>query len=164
MARKGNKQLIEHMQFNDYAYAKSIYDNSEAKLGRIKIGLIISAVATLSSALFFGLGPNADPSLDMLILSFLGVSVVGSIVAYIVGGGFGIALRIAKKLAIFGWFILPFPVDIATGICTLFFSIFGFFFIPIVFVVLNYIQTRIDMKEAKEYMSFCTPVNSVENY
>lgn len=147
MARE-REEVFETPQFNDAKYAQDVKENAERKLQRIKIGLIISLVSTVSSVLLFmELTPFSD------ILFFL--SFFGSIVAYMVGGGIGMAIKSAWKVAKIGWLITPFPIDIFTGLAAMMFSILGFFFIPLLFVAMNYDQYKKEYKEATEYLKYC---------
>ena len=147
MAR--SKKLIESMEFDNYAYAKDVLEESKKKLERIKIGLLIAAVASLCTILAFVI--PGDVSLGL----FISLAVIGAIAAYIIGGGFSIALRAAKKLAFFGWFILPFPVDIATGLVTMIISVFAFFLFPLLFVFLNYRQIKRNRDDAETFLQYC---------
>ncbi len=148
--RKKKKQLIEHAQFNSYAQAKDMVDQSKRRVTRIRIGLIIAAIASCLTA--FGIfGHPANPA------TFYGSAFLLSIPAYIIGGGFGKALRAAKNLAVFGWFVVPvFPIDLLLLLFTMPLALFCFFLVPVVFVFLNYVQNNADYKEAKKYMSYFT--------
>jgi hypothetical protein len=96
------------------------------------------------------------------------VALVGTILAYILGGGLGAALKVtwkfAKGIGWFGWFCVPFPADIFTGIMLTILAIVMipmlFIFIPLVLVFLNYIQVNKDYKAAEEYLKYCTPTNA----
>lgn len=147
MAR-GKEEVFETAQFNDAKYAQDVKENAERKLQRIKIGLIIALVATISSVLLF---LELTPFTDIL----MGLSFFGSIVSYVVGGGIGMAFKSAWKVAKIGWLLTPFPIDIFTGLVAMMFSIMGFFFIPLLFVAMNYDQCKKDYKEATEYLKYC---------
>ena len=148
------RKIIETIEFDNYAYAKNVLEQSALKLEKIKIGLIVSAAATFCTVLGLIFG-NINQS---LFGAFMFFALVGSIASYIVGGGFKIALKAAKNLAIFGWFILPFPADIITGLVTLVIAIYGFMFIPLIFVFLNYRQQKKNHNDAEEYIKYCRPV------
>lgn len=146
--RKNKKKLIQHTEFNSYAQAKDMVDTSKRRVTRIFIGLIIAAIASSLTA-YACFGNPADPIRFYLFAFLL------SIPAYIIGGGFGKALRAAKSLAVFGWFVVPiFPVDLLLLLFTLPLALFCFFLVPVVFVFLNYIQNNTDYREAKKYLSY----------
>ena len=109
---KTKKSLIEKTVFNDHAYALAAKKKAEKRVGMIKVGLIISAVSTLATV--FGVKFISSNSTVGGLLLF--VAIIGAFASYIIGGGVKIALSSAWKLAKFGWFILPFPYDIITGI------------------------------------------------
>lgn len=146
------KKLIEKMEFDNYAYAKDVYEKSAAKLLRIKIGLIIAAVATVCSVLAMVFHNISDSRI--LTPLFVLIAFFVSLVAYIVGGGILIALKTAKKLTDFGGSIFPFPIGLITGFATLFFSVLAFFFVPLVFVFINFIQQKKNRDNAAEYLSY----------
>ncbi len=141
--KKESRKFFESVQFDTVANAEQVIEKSQKKLEKAKIGLIVSGVATGLSALAFFF-----PVLNfLLIFAFL-----ASVAAYIIGGGIKIALKTAWKIAKFGWFIIPFPYDIATGIITLIFAVMGFMFIPVVFVFVNYLQIKKNLNEAQEFL------------
>lgn len=53
-------------------------------------------------------------------------------------GGFGTAVKMAGKIAKWGWMILPFPYDIMTGLIAFIISIFVFFALPIIPIRIAY--------------------------
>lgn len=150
MKKNENKQLFENMEFNSFEYAKQIYDKSTAKMNKIKIGLIISVVAT-ASMLTGIVAADALPNSIANLLFY--IAVIGSVISYIVGGGLKIAFKALKKLMFFGWIIIPFPFCLATGIFTTVLSPICFFCIPVVFVLINYIQEKRNYKSAENYIN-----------
>ncbi len=154
MRKRENKKLIQHYEFNSYAEAKDMVAASEKRLKRILIGLAIAAVSSCMTAYALFANP-ANPEFfyaPALLLGFL---------SYIIGGGFGKAFHAAKKLAVFGWFVVPvFPVDLFLMLATVPIAIFCFFMFPVVFVFLNYLQNKADYQDAKKYLSYCTPAST----
>lgn len=144
------KKLIETIEFDNYAYAKDVFEQSTKKLERIKIGLIVAAVATACTALAFVLS-----NIDILSTLLLVFAFFGSIAAYIIGGGVKIALKAAAKLAVIGWLIVPFPIDLITGIITLIFAPMAFLFVPLVFVFINFWQNKKNRDDAANYLQYC---------
>lgn len=71
-----------------------------------------------------GLGINFGEILMM-------VGFLAGIVSYIFGG-FGTALKMAGKIAKWGWFVVPFPYDIMTFILSFIFTVVAFVFVPII--------------------------------
>ena len=154
------KEFFTKMEFDNAAYATDVKNACEKKMGRIKIGMIIAAGATVFDVVAFMLdkGGQKGTFLEILVGTLLTIGVIGAIVSYIVEGGFGTALRWAKNLAVFGWIILPFPADILTGIMFFVLAILAFFCVPIVFVLLNYRQTKKDRDAAEQYLNYVRPV------
>lgn len=101
-------------------------------MDRTKIAQYISLVATASSVIGFILASSND--IGWLLV---GIGFMGSIAAYIFGG-FGEALKIAGKIGKAGWFFLPFPIDIFTGIITFIVALYVLMFIPIIPVRMAY--------------------------
>ena len=146
------RPMIQHMEFDSYAEAQDMVDAAEARSTRILIGLAVAAVSTVLTVLAFLL--NSDASSILLGLAFL-----LAIPAYVIGGGLGKAIRSAWNLAVFGWFILPFPYDLGVGLATFCIALMCFFFAPLVFVLVSYCQNASDLKSAREYMGYCVPVD-----
>lgn len=97
-------------------------------MNRLKIARYIALGATICSILgFYGafVGENS------FLAGFLGIGAVVGIASYFFGG-FGKALKMSGKIAMFGWFILPFPIDLISIAFTFIISIFVFFFLPII--------------------------------
>ncbi len=134
----------------------------QAALDKIKIGLIIACVA---QALWIGL-LLATPQ-ENLALILMGIAFVGSIVAYIFGGGILTALKISFKAASvighIGWCCTPLPISIVSG---LFLSAAGlvcglsaFIIFPVVIIFCNFMKERKELKAAEDYLKCFTPVN-----
>ena len=140
-------KIIENVQFENSEMAQAYRATAATKIQRTKIGLIIAAVATVLSIIGMAVGSGSVGGF-CLFFAFL-----GSIASYIVGGGFSIALKAAKKLAVFGWFIAPFPADIATFFITFILSVLAFFFIPVVFVFIHYVQEKRTLASANAYLN-----------
>jgi len=143
--KKESKKFFESVQFDTVENAENTARKAAKKLEKAKIGLIIAGVATALSALGF----------SFEVLGFLlPIAFLAAIAAYIVGGGIKIALKTAWKIAKFGWFVIPFPYDIVTGIVTLIFAIMGFIFFPVVFVLVNFFQIKKTLNEAEEFLGY----------
>lgn len=111
------------------------------KPSRMKIGLIVAIVAQVAWVLAFIFYSHTSVS-D--ILGYLALITTAG--AYIIGGGlifaFKTAWGIAKKMFFFGWLVVPFPMDILTGLISSLVGIFAFLiiflFLPLLLVFLNY--------------------------
>ncbi len=140
------KNLFENATITSTEAAKQLLEKSVSKLNRVKIGLIIAAVATLISIIGY---KNDGTSLGSILL-FIGF--ICAMVSYIIGGGFMTAISWAVRIGKLGWIIMPFPVDIITGICAVVVSFIAFMFLPLVFVFLSYVQTKKDYEEANKFL------------
>ena len=69
--------------------------------------------------------------------------VMAGIVSYFFGG-FGTAVRMAGKIAKWGWLIVPFPYDIVTGMVSFFISIMVFIGLPIIPIRKAYKEQMLD--------------------
>ena len=119
-----------------------------------KVGLIASIVGTV----LFGGGlalaaavPDAGRSgtvLGAIVSVFMTIGFIGTIVAYATGGiveAFKSALTIGK----WGWLIMPFPVDIFTGLASSMFALLIFLAVPVYPVYKScrkYLDTHIAME------------------
>lgn len=148
------KNLFENATITSTEAAKQLLENSVAKLNRVKIGLIVAAVATLISVIGY---KNDGTSLGGTLL-FIGF--ICSMASYIIGGGFMTAISWAAKIGKLGWFIMPFPIDIITGICAVMISFIAFMFLPLVFVFLSYVQTKKDYEEANKFLLAAQAANA----
>ena len=68
---------------------------------------------------------------------------VKNIVSYFFGG-FGTAVKMAGKIAKWGWLIVPFPYDIVTGVVSFFISIMVFIGLPIIPIRKAYKEQMMD--------------------
>ena len=157
MARK-KKTFYEEMVFDDAQLALDAMEESEEKLVKAKRGLWLAVGATIYNLFGFAivafllnlLGIDYAESFEISLCIAIGLTLA----SYILGGGFGTAVKWAWKLAIFGWIIIPFPYDLIVGFMTMGFSLACFAFIPILFVFINYRQIKKDYAAAKKYLSY----------
>lgn len=142
MAKKRHT-ILETVSFDSCAQAQDMVDRAGRTQLRLLIGLALSAAATVCTVLVL-LG-KAD-------MSALVCPILLSLPAYLIGGGIGSALKAAKNIAVLGWVIVPFPVDILVGLVTLFYALAAFFFLPFFFVFLNFRKHSRDMKQARKFL------------
>lgn len=140
------EKIIVKMEFDDYEYAKDVRDKAAQKLVKVKRGFIIAAVASVMS--FFSLVVSLGAISDYL----LPIALLGSIVAYIIGGGFSIALKSALRLATIGLIVCTFPLNLFVGLLTMVLSVVCFLFFPVVFVFINYRQYKQNYDDADIYI------------
>ncbi len=125
---------------------------NEKKLARIKIGLIVAVVAQVAWVLALIFNSNSNTAVSDF---FCYVALPTTLAAYIIGGGLGFAFKTAwgaaKKLFFFGWLVVPFPIDIFSGLFT---SMLAFIFLPAVIlclplllVFLNYRRVQKEFEE-----------------
>ena len=88
-----------------------------------------------------------------------------AIPAYLIGGGIGKAVKAAWKITKIGWFLIPvFPADVLLAIAFFFLSLFVFFYLPIIFVGLNYVEHKRAFKSAEAYLVQYAPYTAVQQY
>jgi hypothetical protein len=108
-------------------------------MDRLKIAQIIALGATLLIALGgVGLSASIGGALGETILS---MGILASFVSYCFGGLLT-ALKIAGRIAKYGWFIVPFPYDIITFVFTFFVGIIVLFCLPIIPIRVAYNESR----------------------
>ena len=150
-----NMDLYEEIVFNNMQEALEAKERCESRLSRSKIALIIAAVAEVLWILDFIIGPTGVLANIMDTACF-----VGTIASYAVGGGILYTLktnwRIAKKIGFWGWLVIPFPLDIFTGLVSmgvaLIYGIFGTLLLPLLFVFLNHRRLTKELEAAKHYI------------
>lgn len=146
MAKK-KENLMEVVSFNSYEEAKDIACTAKRRKIRHLIALAISALATGFTA--YGLfGASGTEMIEYFVYAFM-----LAIPAYLIGGGFGKVLKTAGKLAKFGWLILPFPLDIFTGLLTFVAAAFALFCVPLFFTFTGFVQCSRDYKSAQKHLS-----------
>ncbi len=105
---------------------------------RLKIAQYIALGATIVSIVGAALGGMSGKDIGIVIM---GIGFIAGIVSYIFGG-FGTAIKMAAKIAHWGWYIVPFPYDLLTFLIALPFSIIAFIFLPIIPVRKAYKERR----------------------
>lgn len=63
--------------------------------------------------------------------TLLGFGFLAGLVSYLFGG-LGTAVKMAGKIAKWGWLVVPFPYDLTTGALSFIFALFAFVFLPII--------------------------------
>lgn len=97
-------------------------------MNRLKIAQYIAAGATALSVIGFIIGFATDSEVGIY---FLLAGFGGGLVSYLFGGLLT-ALKMAGKIAKWGWLILPFPYDIMTFLLSLIFSLLTLICFPII--------------------------------
>lgn len=137
--------INQEVTYNSYQEAQDALNKATRKRNRALIGLGVAIFATCLTMI----GLFSPGHETVLAFAFM-----LAIPAYILGGGFGTALRAAGKLAKFGWLIVPFPYDLLTGVLTLMFSVIAFFFVPAIFVLGSFLEHNQEYNDARKYMSY----------
>lgn len=107
---------------------------------KIEIAQYIALGATCLTVLGFVLSATVGGQLS---LSMMGYGVMIGIVSYFFGG-IKTAVRMAGKIAKWGWLILPFPYDIVTGMVSFFIAIMVFIGLPIIPIRKAYKEQMMD--------------------
>lgn len=153
--KKEKEGLFEEQKFEDVQYAKDVLEASGKKKEKCKIGLIVALVSTILAAGGYALAEGASIQNDVTEIMIL-IGWIGAIASYIIGGGLKVALSTALKITKLGWFLVPiFPIDLVVAIFAFFLAIISFFFIPVLYVGINYIQINKDYSAAEEYLKYC---------
>ena len=149
---KTKETLFEEKQFNDVAYAKAVLAEADAKLNRNTIGIVCAVAATvldftvvnwLANKLFAN-----DPVMGICLFT-----VILAAIAFGVGGGFSMALKMVWKIGKIAWFLMPIcPVDLILGAWAFVVAGIAALWCPVVFVLANRIQLSKDKKAAERYL------------
>lgn len=162
---KQKEGFFTQMEFNDAIYAQNFKEKYEQKLVKCKLGLLIALITEIIWILRFVILPQ----MPIVVINIAEtVAIIGAILSYAFGGGFGLALGVAWKMAKtigwIGWCCVSFPADIITGVLLTIFAIIFipmiFIFIPLVIVFCNYLQINRNIKEADEFLKCCVPVET----
>jgi ABC-type antimicrobial peptide transport system permease subunit len=97
-------------------------------MNRFKIAQYIALGATVSSVLGFILTEVAGLDFGMILA---GIGFAAGLISYIFGG-LGTAIKMAGRIATWGWVVVPFPYDIMTFMCSFIIAIIVFVFLPII--------------------------------
>jgi hypothetical protein len=170
------KKIEEEFAFNDARYAMDVKKTAEEDLAKCKSGLkwvLIAQAAFIGAIVINSSGiinyPNENAALIGIGVCFT-VALILSIVAFHKCGGinkvWGSVSNVIKKIAKLGWLILPFPIDIVTGLT---FMLVGYIYVPIFLILfpiltywINKAHLKKQIKEADKYLKYCDPVTTVE--
>ena len=97
-------------------------------MNRLKIAQYIALGATLFSVVGGLVGGLSGSKVGVILMT---IGFVAGLISYIFGGLLT-AIRMAGKIAKWGWIVIPFPYDIMTFIFAFIFAIFAFVFLPII--------------------------------
>ena len=151
MAKKERKKekLFEEVQFKDIERAKREVKFAKVNQIRILIGFIISLIAIVFTALAIWGDPEKTGD-------YVTTAVLLAVPSYLIGGGIFKALGVAWKITKIGWFLIPvFPADILIAFACFFFAVLGLFFVPVIFVGINYVQHKRTLDAATSYLAQC---------
>ena len=109
-------------------------------MNRLKIAQYIALGGMAISVIGFLVGVCGGIDVGSFLM---GIGFLTGIASYFFGG-FLTALKIAGKIAKWGWIIVPFPYDIGTFILAFAFSIFVFLFLPIIPIRKAYTDSQFD--------------------
>lgn len=111
---------------------------------RLKIALCIALAGTAIMVVGILLGMFVLDGTEKGFTIAMNVMSVGwlvSIVAYFFGG-LGTAVKLAGKIAKWGWFVTPFPIDIITFIFAFMIAVYMLIFTPIIPIAIAYKENR----------------------
>ena len=155
MAKKKKEEvkLIEDAVFDSVEKAQK--EVKFAKINMIRT-LIGAAFAVLSTVLLLIALFGKDSNYYMY-------AALPAIPTYLIGGGIGKAVKAAWKITKIGWFMIPvFPADVLLAIAFFILSLFVFFYLPIIFVGLNYVEHKRAYNAAQAYLAQFAPNMAVQ--
>ena len=134
-----SKMNEKGMVFANEEQKMAVLQKMEKRMQRSKLGFLISGVSSIFGIISWVCMFKMNATLYGI--SFL-VAVIGAVVSYVVTGGVGHAIKCAAKIGKWGWIIMPFPMDILTGLCSMFIALTGFMTVPFIFVAMGYKETK----------------------
>lgn len=155
MAKKKKEEvkLIEDAVFDSVEKAQREVEFAKINMIRTLIG---AAFAVLSTVLLLIALFGKDSNYYMY-------AALPAIPAYLIGGGIGKAVKAAWKITKIGWFLIPvFPADVLLAIAFFILSLFVFFYLPIIFVGLNYVEHKRAYNAAQAYLAQFAPNMAVQ--
>ncbi|WP_316637136.1 hypothetical protein [uncultured Ruminococcus sp.] len=155
MAKKKKEEvkLIEDAVFDSVEKAQREVKFAKINLIRTLIGAAFAVLSTILLLIaLFGKDSN-----------FYMYAALPAIPAYLIGGGIGKAVKAAWKITKIGWFLIPvFPADVLLAIAFFILSLFVFFYLPIIFVGLNYVEHKRAYNAAQAYLAQFAPNMAVQ--
>ena len=140
------------------------------KLANVHMFLVILAIgAAVAGAVFTETLPQGSTEWQLmrtLSISFpsivLNMLILFSILIYHIGGGFGNILSTFKKVAVWGWFIIPiFPIDLVVGLAIVLEGIVLMLYFPRIFMAIHIRSLRKNMAAAEEYINRQMQINAL---
>ncbi len=141
--------------------AEATIEAETAKIKKSKRGIIASIISMVMWLAGLGLGCLSDidglprPIVDFLQISALGIwllALITTLVAYLIGGSVGETLKIIGKIGFVGWFIIPFPYDIITGLAAMFLTVVALFACPLLVLGIIHIVRKRRIKKAQQFL------------
>jgi hypothetical protein len=96
-------------------------------MDKFKTAQLIAVVASVLSVIGWGFGDQLGSAQDYILM----LAIILSVVSYFFAG-FVQAIKMSGKIAKWGWFVVPFPIDLVTGLLAFVFAILAFLFVPII--------------------------------
>ena len=144
--KKENVKLIEEAMFDSVEKAQREVKFAKVNMIRTLIGTAFAVLSTVFLLIAL-IGKNSD---------FYTYALLPAVPAYLIGGGILKAVKAAWKITKMGWFMIPvFPVDVLLAIAFFVLSLFAFFYLPIIFVGLNYVEHKRAYNAAQAYLAQC---------
>lgn len=149
MARR-KKVEVEVLDFSSVQEAQATKTKCIQKLEKYPLARLIAIAASVCGVIG-GLGMLSGGGAFLSMLGSIGV--MGAIATYVLIGGFGIGVKCAWKIAVVGWYIVPFPVDLFVVVFTFIFGVYALLFIPIIVLRSIKKQLQADLHDAEEYLA-----------
>lgn len=128
------------------------------KIKKLLIPSLISSVLCVGGWSLFQKLQHADSTFGFEVagcvwLAALVANIVIFVIAMVLGGK--PMLKLMKNIALLGWFICPFPIDIVVGLFILLYSFVAVLNAPILIFIVALIKMKRDNKKYNEYLKYC---------
>lgn len=150
MARR-KKVEVEVLDFSSVQEAQSTKEKCEQKLEKYPLARLIAIIASVCGVIG-GFGMLSGGS--SLFYFLFEMAVFGAIATYVLIGGLGLGVRCAGKIAVAGWYLIPFfPIDIFVFIFAFIFALYALLLMPI--IILRSVKKKIqeDLRDAESYLA-----------
>ncbi len=153
--KREKKGLFDERVFEDVAVAQIVADSYESAKQKNKIGLIIGIFVPVIDFVF-GVLLTEFPALcfgmDSFLVWFLGAFIF-AVIAYLISGTFGKAMKFVWRVTTIGWVILPiFPLDVIVAWVAFALSGMLALVLPFLVILVERFQINKDYKQAKRFL------------
>lgn len=148
------KNVVKSGEMTTKEQAMALLQESEAVIKKIKIPIIISGVGLLSVGLSYLLSLPGGAFFRAVSDIFGYLWFLCNIATYFTCGkeALGKMWKGMRTMAFAGWILVPFPIDIVTGICSMIYTLIFYLLAPVIPVLFVWKDARKQIAECKSFL------------